>query len=149
MSRVVNAARRVGQGGMTLIELLVALLLVTVGLMGLAAAIPAGMFAVSDGGLQLTAIGLARQPIEVAKRTAFSSLPSLAASRAAVSGFSGFQREVLVSDFTAPPDCSGAPCNASCPSPGGAPTCRKVEVRVYYSGNLGQITTTLVLIRAS
>lgn len=140
MSRAMNAARRVGEGGMTLVELLIALLLVTVALIGLAAAIPAGMFAVSDAGLQLTAVGLAHQPIEVAKRTTFGNLPNLAASRAAVSGFSGFQREVLVSDFAAPADCvASSVCATSCPTVGGAPTCRRVDARVYFSGTAGTV----------
>src|SRR5262249_39579102 len=83
--------------------------------------IPYGLMAVSGSGFQTTAIGLAQEPIDVAKRTAFASLPSLAASRAAVSGFAGFDREVLVTNYAPPADCSGTPCSASCPTVGGGP----------------------------
>ena len=128
---------------MTLVEVLIAVCLMTVGLVALAAAIPYGLVAVSGSGFQTAAIGLAQEPIDTAKRTAFASLPGLAASRAAVPGFAGFEREVLVSDYAAPADCAGAPCSASCPTVGGAPTCRTVEVHVYFTGQLGQTVTTL------
>ena len=128
---------------MTLVELMVAVCLLTVALVLLAAAIPYGLMAVSGSGLQTTATGLAQEPIDAAKRTAFGSLPSLAASRATVSGFAGFEREVLVTDYTAPADCGGTPCSTSCPTVGGAPTCRLVEVRVYVTNQLGETVTTL------
>jgi Tfp pilus assembly protein PilV len=131
------------QQGMTLVEVLIAVCLMAVALVAIGAAIPYGLVAVSGAGFQTTATGLAQEPIDVAKRTAFASLPSLAASRAAVTGFTGFEREVLVTDYTAPGDCSGAPCSTSCPPDAGAPTCRKVEVRVYFTEQLGQTVTTL------
>jgi prepilin-type N-terminal cleavage/methylation domain-containing protein len=137
-----------GERGVTLVELMVALMLISIALVGLAAAIPAGMFAVSDAGLQVTAIGLAQEPINVAKRTPFSNLTTLVASKAAVSGFSGFQRQVLVTDYVAPADCGGSPCTTSCPVIAGAATCLRIEVRVYYSGNLGDEVSTLVLLRS-
>jgi Tfp pilus assembly protein PilV len=133
----------VTQHGMTLVEVLIAVCLMTVALVALAAAIPYGLVAVSGSGFQTTATGLAQEPIDGAKRTAFASLPSLAASRAAVPGFAGFEREVLVTDYTAPGDCTGAPCSTSCPTVGGAPTCRKVEVRVYFTEQFGQAVTTV------
>ena len=134
--------------GMTLIEVMIAMLLLATGLIAIAAAVPAGLTAVSASGLAITATGLAQEPLDSAKRTAFASLPSLAATRAAVSGFSGFEREVLVSNYGAPGGCSSAPCSASCPTIGGQPTCRSVEVRVYYRGALGDTTTTLMQVFA-
>ena len=131
---------------MTLVELMIAVCLLTVALVLLAAAIPYGLMAVSGSGLQTTATGLAQEPIDTAKRTAFASLPGLAASRAAVPGFAGIDREVLVTDYAAPADCSGTPCSASCPTVGGAPTCRQVEVRVYVTNQLGETVTTLMTI---
>lgn len=128
---------------MTLIEVMVAMVLLATALIAVAAAVPAGLTSVGASGLAITATGLAQEPLDVARRTAFSSLGSLAATRAAVTGFSGFEREVLVSDYAAPGSCSGAPCSTSCPTVGGQPTCRTVEVRVYYRGSFGDTVTTL------
>jgi len=132
---------------MSLIEVLVAVMLLGTALIALGAAIPAGLTAVSGSGLVLTATGLAQEPIDVAKRTAFANLSSLAATRATVSGFTGFEREVLVSNYT-PGACDGEPCASSCPTEGGQPTCRTVEVRVYYRGPLGDATATLTQVFA-
>ena len=138
------------QRGVTLVELMVALLLLTIALVGLAAAIPAGMLAITDAGLHASAAGLAQEPINQAKRTSFAALPGLAAARAAVPGMSGFDREVLVQDFAAPAGClGGSVCAASCPTVGGAPTCRRVEVRVYFSGATGSIVVTLTTLRVT
>src|SRR5262245_40827974 len=134
--------------GMTLIEVLIAMMLLGTALIAVAAAVPAGLTAVSASGLAMTATGLAEESLDVAKRTAFASLPSLAATRAAVSGMSGFEREVLVSNLGPSGDCTGAPCTTSCPTVGGVPACRKVEVHVYYRGALGETTTTLTEIFA-
>ncbi len=134
--------------GMTLIEVMVAMVLLGSALVAIAAAVPAGLTAVSASGLAITATGLAQEPLDVAKRTAFANLSTLAATRAGVSGFSGFEREVLVADYGAPGACSGAPCNASCPTVAGQPTCRTVEVRVYYRGSFGDTSTTLTQIFA-
>ena len=134
--------------GMTLIEVLVAIMLLGTVLIVLGAAVPAGLTAVSRSGLAMTATGLAQEPIDVAKRTTFTNLSSLAASRAVVPGFSGFEREVLVSNHVAPGSCAGAPCSASCPTVSGQATCRTVEVRVYYRSPLGDATTTLTQIFA-
>jgi prepilin-type N-terminal cleavage/methylation domain-containing protein len=134
--------------GMTLVEVLIAVMLLGGVLLALGAAVPAGLTAVTGSGLSLAATGLAQEPIDLAKRTTYANLSSLAASRAAVSGFAGFEREVLVSDYSAPGDCSGAPCAGSCPTVSGQATCRKVESRVYYRGPLGDMTATLVQVFA-
>jgi Tfp pilus assembly protein PilV len=131
---------------MSLVELLIAICLLAVALVGVAAAIPYGLMAVSSSGFQTTAIGLAQEPIDTAKRTPFASLTSLAATRAGVPGFTGFDREVLVTDYAAPADCSGTPCSTNCPTMGGAPTCRQVEVRVYVTTQLGESVTTLTTV---
>jgi prepilin-type N-terminal cleavage/methylation domain-containing protein len=132
--------------GMTLIEVLVAVMLLGTALIVLGAAVPAGLTAVGGAGLSLTAVGLAQEPIDLAKRTTFANLSGLAAARATVSGFTGFEREVLVSNYVAPGSCSGPPCSTSCPTVAGQPTCRTVEVRVYYRGPLGDSTATLTQI---
>ena len=119
------------------------MLLLCMALVFVAAAVPVGLTAVSGSGLTLASTGLAQEPLNVAKRTAFASLGSLAASRAAVSGFSGFEREVIVTSEGPPGSCGGSPCSASCPTVAGQPTCRSIEVRVYYRGPLGDTVTTL------
>jgi Tfp pilus assembly protein PilV len=134
------------EDGMSLVELMLAVCLLAVALVPVAAAIPYGLMAVNGSGLQTTASGLAQEPIDTAKRTAFASLASLAASRASVPGFTGFDREVLVTDYTAPADCSGTPCSTSCPTVGGAPTCRQVTARVYVVNQLGETVTTVTTI---
>jgi Tfp pilus assembly protein PilV len=132
--------------GMSLIEVCVAMFLLGSTLIFVAGAVPAAVMAISDSGMHMTAAGLAQESLTTARRTPFASLPSLAASRAGVAGFTGFDREVLVSDFAAPA-CS-APCNASCPTVAGQPTCRTVEARVYYNGQLGEVTTTVTAVIA-
>ena len=134
--------------GMTLIEVLVAVMLLGSALVVLGAAIPAGLTEVTRSGLELTPTGLAQEPNDVATRTDFGSLSSLAATRAVVSGFEGFEREVVVSSYAAPADCSGTPCTASCPTVSGQPTCRKVESRVYYRGPLGDGVATMTQVLA-
>jgi len=133
---------------MTLIEVLVAVMLLGGVLIVLGTALPAGLMAVTGSGQVLTATGLAQEPIDFAKRTDFASLSSLAAARATVSGFPGFEREVLVSSYVAPGDCSGTPCTSSCPTVSGQPTCRQVESRVYYRGPLGDGISTLTQVFA-
>ena len=134
------------QQGVTVIELMVSMLLLTMALVGLAAAIPMGVFGGTEGGLQSSAVGLAQEPIDQAKRTTYANLPGLASSRAAVSGFGGFEREVLVTSY-APTGCSGTPCSASCPVVSGVATCRTLETRVYYTTQLGgEVQTTLTAI---
>lgn len=129
--------------GMTLIEVMVAVVLLAVALVAVAAAVPAGLIAVTASGLEITATGLAQEPLDTARRTAFASLGTLAVAKSVVPPFSGFQREVLVSDYAAPGSCTGAPCSTSCPTVGGQPTCRTVEVRVYYKSSFGETVTTL------
>jgi prepilin-type N-terminal cleavage/methylation domain-containing protein len=136
------------QRGMTLIEVMVAILLMATALVVIAAAIPSGLITVSTAGLQLTATSLAQEPLDVARRTAFASLPSLASSRAAVPGFAAFDREVTVSDYGPPASCAGTPCSTSCPSDASGPTCRQIQVRVFYRGQLGETVTTLTTVLA-
>jgi hypothetical protein len=129
---------------MTLVEVMVAMLLLGTALIFVATAVPVGLTAVSGSGLAIAATGLAQEPIDVAKRTPFASLPGLAATKSGVSGFVGFDREVLVASHAAPGSCTGTTsCSQSCPTVSGQPTCRSVEVRVYYRGPLGDATTTL------
>lgn len=140
--------------GITLLELMIAMILLTIGLVGLAAAFPLAMFGVVDGGLQSVAVALAEAPIEKTKRIAYADLahlttdtpcplmcPGIAEARAPVSGFAGFEREVLVASYT-PAGCGAAPCTGSC----AATPCQQVEVRVYFTGQQGEVRTTFTTI---
>ena len=101
-----------GQRGVTLVELMVALLLLTIALMALAAAFPSAMYSVVAGGFQSTATFLAQQKIDEAKSTPFASLstldtggpvgPPLTVSLpdGTTTTFAGFSRSVSVSAVT-------------------------------------------------
>lgn len=137
------------QRGITLLELLIAMILLTIALVGLAAAFPLAMFGVVDGGLQTVAVALAEAPLEQAKRIPYADManlttatpPGIAEARAPVSGFAGFEREVLVASYT-PAGCGGAPCTGSCATF----ACQQVEVRVYFRGQQGEVRTTFATI---
>jgi hypothetical protein len=90
---------------MSLIEVCVAMFLLGTTLIFVAGAVPVAVTAIADAGFHLTAAGLAQEPITVARRTAFASVPGLAASRASVPGFAGFDREVIVSDYLPAASC--------------------------------------------
>jgi len=118
-----------GERGVTLVELMVAMLLLAVALIGLAASFPFSMYAVTDGGRQTVATNLALEIIEQAKRTSYAALPDLAAARGTVAGFDGFEREVVVEAY----------------NPGANPCadCTSVTVRVFFTGQQGEVVTTI------
>jgi len=93
------------QRGVTLIELMVAMLLLTIALLGLAASFPYALYGVTAGGYQTTATLLAQQVIESAKGTAYGNISTLdtgggdctsGGTYAAVAGYDGFTRCVFV-----------------------------------------------------
>jgi len=129
------ATRRLGQRGMTMIELMVALMLLSVALIALAASFPYSMYAVVGGGLQTQATALAQAALEDARRTTFANLPLLSSPKATVPGWTGFEREVLVSDYTPAGSCA-------------ASSCRKVEVRVWFTSQQGETQTSLITVFA-
>jgi hypothetical protein len=112
------------------------------------AAVPAGLTAVSGSGLALTADRLAQVPLDLAKRTPLGNLPGLAASRATVPGFSGFEREVVVSDYGPPASCSNTPCSASCPRCRGSRRAAPSRSASTIPGPLGDTTTALTQVFA-
>lgn len=69
---------RCTERGVTLLELLVAMTLLAVALLGLAASVPLSMYGVTLGGYQTTATLLAEQAIEMAKGTTYGNLPLVA-----------------------------------------------------------------------
>jgi Flp pilus assembly protein TadG len=63
--------------GASLVELVVAIMLLTVALLALAGTIPSAMYSVVAGGFQTTATLLAQQSVETAKSTPYASLSTL------------------------------------------------------------------------
>jgi len=97
---------RASERGVTLIELLVAMIILAVALVGLAASFPAAMYGVSIGGFQTTATLAAEQCIEVARDMARSGVATVTQSGLTAqdgcessTGFGpGFVRTVTVQD---------------------------------------------------
>jgi prepilin-type N-terminal cleavage/methylation domain-containing protein len=69
--------RRLDQKGLTMVELMVAMILLTIALVALAASIPYAMYGVVASGFQTTATLLAQEAIEHAKATDYGSIASL------------------------------------------------------------------------
>lgn len=101
--------KRLGQRGVTLLELMIAMLLLATALIGLAAALPYAMYGVLAGGFQTTATLLAQEALERVKAGDYATLSSLTMDGATVStdcsnvgnfhtvsGYSGFSRCVAV-----------------------------------------------------
>src|SRR5712691_802435 len=67
---------RASATGLTLLEVLFAMSLLTVGLLAIASAFPVAMSGVAQGNQQTTALFLAEQRLEEIKATAFASITS-------------------------------------------------------------------------
>ena len=85
--------RRRDQRGVTIVELMVAMVLMAIALLALAATFPYAMYGVVASGFQTTATLLAQEAIERTKATDYASIASLS--------FDG-------SSGTLPTDCSGS-----------------------------------------
>lgn len=85
------------QGGITLVDVMVAMLLLSVTLIGLAAALPVALRGVTLAGAQTTATWLARQALEAARTVPYGALPALdTGAFVAVPGHDDFSRAVTV-----------------------------------------------------
>ncbi len=84
--------------GATLVELLVAVMLLAIALTGLAGSYPLAMQAVTSGGHRTTATLLAQQCIELAKSTPYDRLPIDLAPSCSVhpAGYAAFTRTLTV-----------------------------------------------------
>lgn len=120
---------RTDERGVTLLELMVAMLLLAIALIGLAASFPLAMYGVTTGGYQTTATLLAQEGMELAKATPYGSLPTLdTGSFVAVPEFPGFARRITVAP--------GTP----------TPTTTTVTVVVRFSGTAGANDTTVATV---
>ena len=84
--------------GMTLIEVLMALVILTGALLGMGRFITSFSHATSDGTLTSTAADLVLDRLEYVKATKpYPSLPSYAATEASIAGYPGFTRVTQIS----------------------------------------------------
>lgn len=81
--------------GFSLIELMIAILLLVGGIAAATFIMSRGMFATADTETVEQAVALAQEKMENLRGTAFASIANEA--KAAVSGWTGFSREVVVS----------------------------------------------------
>jgi prepilin-type N-terminal cleavage/methylation domain-containing protein len=101
--------RKLDQQGVTMVELMVAMILMAIALLALAASIPYAMYGVVASGFQTTATLLAQEAVERAKAADYSTLSTLSFDGSSgtlptsctsglrpVSGFDGFTRCVAV-----------------------------------------------------
>lgn len=132
------------QRGVTIVELMVAMVLLAVALLGLAAAFPYAMQGVVAGGYQTTATLLAQQSIDIARGKRYDSLCTMdtGGSFAAISGYEGFRRQITITPL--PGACPGTPSGSTI-------TTVAVTVRFVGMGGMGVGTiwdTTLLTIRS-
>ena len=132
--------------GVTMVELMVAMILLVIALLALAASFPYSMQGVAAGGYQTAATLLAQQSIDQARGKPYDSLCAMdtGGSFATVPDFSAFRRQISVSPAAAA--CPGTPT-------GSTTTTVTVTVRFQGIGGMGSGSapiwdTTLVTIRA-
>lgn len=75
--RISRPAVLTDQRGATLVELMVALTLLSIALVGMGAALPYAVYPVVAGGFQTTATLLSQQGIDTARNTLYDNLPTL------------------------------------------------------------------------
>ena len=118
------------QRGLTLLELLVAMMLLATALVGLAASFPLLMQAVTLGGFQTTATLLAQQCVEIAKSMPYDRLPVDLPNACPTSptGYPAFSRTLTVTP--------GTP----------TATTTTVTTQVNFTGTSGGLRTTVATI---
>ena len=110
--------------GFTLLEMLLATILLTVGSVSLLQAINSGLFAGGINETELVATYLAQEQIESIRNTAYASITQVA--KAPVPGFTAFQRQVFV-DNNVP-----------------VTNMKRVTVSVYYTVKSSELTMSMV-----
>lgn len=123
------------RSGLTLVEVLLAVLLIAVALIALAAAFPTAFYAVHGGRHLTTAAALDQEVIEGAKRLAFTAVT--AANLATLypsppTGYEGYTRVIQVDDIVE----------------GGAVVMKRVTVRTSYTLYGGQSGASMVTLLA-
>ena len=91
--------------GMTLLEVVIAMLILSIALMGLATAFPVSRIAVHEGAEYTVAANLAQDAIEKIKRLSFSAFDAMGPGDISSnfplppSGYSNYQRQVVVDNL--------------------------------------------------
>lgn len=88
--------------GFTLLEVVIAMFILTIALVGLATAFPAAYFAVHEGRQFTTAATLDQEVIEGAKRLSFLAVTAANLTTlypASPSGYTGYSRQIQVDDL--------------------------------------------------
>jgi prepilin-type N-terminal cleavage/methylation domain-containing protein len=142
-----------GEDGLTLVEVLLAVAIIAVALVGLGTIVPVSISAIQDGGQLSTATFLAEQMVERARAATWTAIPPVdclglsagdtaplpggtgcpdgstsvfADETAGVSGYPSYRRSVRIHSC-ATAECAGAT----------TPTMRRVEVSVAYTPMTG------------
>jgi prepilin-type N-terminal cleavage/methylation domain-containing protein len=121
---------RLDQSGVTLIELLVAMILLAIALTGLAASYPLHMQAVTGGGFQTAATLLAQQCIELAKSMPYDRVPV----------------DLVVNCPASPPGYPAFTRNTTVTAASPTATTTTVTVQVDFTGTQGTIPTVVATI---
>lgn len=111
-------AHRSAAAGLTLLEVIFAIALLSVGLLAVAVAFPAGISGVEQGRQQTTAVFLAEQRLEEIKATDFSNITAAnfpAEAFGTIATYPQFRRTVTITS-----------------SPGGVANTVRVDVSVFY-----------------
>lgn len=124
MSRTARV-QQVASKGLTLLETLITVVLITMGLLPLILSFARGVFASNIASDLRVATGLTQAKMEELKNTSFASITS--ESRAALSGFTGFERAVSV---TSAPGSTNS-------------NFKQVVVTVYWRTKGGELSTDL------
>lgn len=144
----VVAAGGTREAGISLIEVAVSLVLVAVGLLGLASVFPISRLAIIQGDQMSTAVRLAQQRLEDMRNVTYNettdsittaNFPSQAYGT--IVDFSGYRRQVTITN--------NAPVNACTPPPG-TPCTKTVRVETFFRDERGQEQSTalqLVFVR--
>lgn len=86
---------KTGSNGFTLLEVLITIIIVTVGFTVLLQAVSTGLFAGGDNENMLVAVNLANEKMDELRNRTYSNV--INETKAAVSGFPAFSREVVTS----------------------------------------------------
>ncbi|MCX5665674.1 MAG: prepilin-type N-terminal cleavage/methylation domain-containing protein [Candidatus Omnitrophica bacterium] len=116
------------EGGFSLLEVMLALLLFGVGFVSLLQILNTGLFVGAQNEYTVIAANLAQEKIEELRNATYATLSSLVQTPAVtVPGFAGFTREVLVGDLT--PVQTGL---------------KQITIKVNWSAKNSVMTTTMV-----
>jgi Tfp pilus assembly protein PilV len=136
------------EAGVSLIEVMVSLLLLSVALLGLAVGFPQSRTAVVTGSQVSTAVNLARQTLEAMRNRPYTStVDEITGANfpnqgyGGIPSFPGYRRTVTISDGVPQPACTPPP---------GTPCTKTVAVTVFYRDETGQersVTLRTIFVR--